>query len=305
MPKVYVPKFGVAGFPPNFKKSKYKKSRDNIFKWLNSLNLDWIELQNTYGVKMPEEQALRYKELAKQSNIGISLHAPYYITLASADQSIVRRSQDRVVQSFRLAEITGAERVIFHPGHFLGKHDIDRKKGTEKLIRRINEIKDDLPTNKVKLYPEIAGSINQLGSLMEIIEICSKVTFARPCLDLAHLHAREGGSLVNTADIVNVFDKIEKYLGRATLENCHIHMYPVGVSHLGENKHRAFSDRITHLQHNMFESNTDDKYYPQAELFIEAILHKQINPIVICEAKDTQEVGAILMKKIYFNKREK
>lgn len=306
MPKTNVPKFGVAGFPPNFTKSEYKKKRDNIFEWLHSINLDWIELQNTYGVKMPTDQALRYKELANRFNIGMSIHAPYFITLASADIDIVKRSQERIRQAFRLAEILGSERVIFHPGHFPGKLDSERKAGIRTLIARVNEIKDDLPTNKVKLYPEIAGKTNQLGSLMEIVEICEKVTFARPCLDLAHLHAREGGSLVKTENIVNALDTIEKHLGRDSLENCHIHMYPVGVNRLGENEHRAFADRVTNLQYNMFDSNnSDDWYYPQVEPFIAAILHKEISPIVICEAKDTQDVGAILMKKCYFNKRGK
>jgi deoxyribonuclease IV len=301
-----IPKFGVAGFPPNFIKSKYKKSRDNIFEWLHSLELDWVELQNTYGVKMPEAQALRYKELAAQFNIGISIHAPYFITLASSDPEIVKRSQERIMQAFRLADIIGAERVIFHPGHFPGKLEDHRKQGIKNLIARVNEIKDDLPTEKVKLYPEIAGKINQLGSLMEIVEICDKVSFAQPCLDLAHLHAREGGSLVNTVDIINVFDIIEKYLGRDTLQSCHIHMYPVGLNHFGENEHRAFADRINNLQYDMFDNKDHDgRYYPQAEPFIEAILHKRINPIVICEAKDTQDVGAILMKNIYFAKRGK
>ena len=306
MHKTDVPKFGVAGFPPNFTKSEYKKNRDNIFEWLHSLNLDWIELQNTYGVKMPEAQALRYKELANRFNIGMSIHAPYFITLASADPEIAKRSQERVKQAFRLAEILEAERVIFHPGHFPGKLESDRKRGLKTLIARLNEIKDDLPIDKVKLYPEIAGKINQLGSLMEIVEICDQVTFARPCLDLAHLHARDGGSLVKTENIVNAFDIVEKHLGRDRLEDCHIHMYPVGVNNLGENEHRAFADRVSNIQYDMYAANnSDDRYYPQSEPFIDAILHKQINPIIICEAKNTQDVGAILMKEGYFNKRLK
>ena len=50
-------KFGVAGFPINFFNSEYGKKRDNIFKWLEEINLDCIELQCTYGIRMQEEQA--------------------------------------------------------------------------------------------------------------------------------------------------------------------------------------------------------------------------------------------------------
>ena len=50
-------KFGVAGFPINFFSSQYGKKRENIFKWLEEIGLDCLELQCTYGIKMKEEQA--------------------------------------------------------------------------------------------------------------------------------------------------------------------------------------------------------------------------------------------------------
>lgn len=67
--------FGVAGFPPAFFESTYRKKRENIFEWLNKIGLDWVELQNTYGVKMKDAQAYLYKQLAQEYGIGISLHA--------------------------------------------------------------------------------------------------------------------------------------------------------------------------------------------------------------------------------------
>lgn len=297
-------KFGVAGFPPNFMKSKFKSKRENIFQWLNSLGLNWIELQNTYGIKMPDEQAIIYRKLSSQYEIGISLHAPYYITLASEDREIVKRSQERIKKAFHLANVINSQRVIFHPGHFPRSSNEDRKLGLSKLIQNLNEIKDDLPIDKVKIYPEISGKVNQLGSLTEIIEICKKVGFARPCLDLAHLHAREGGSLKTSDSILNIFDIVEKHLGRSMLKACHIHVYPVGVNHTGENNHKAFTDRIRIKQLTLFERNhNDDKYYPQVEPFIDAILGRDLSPVIICEAKDTQDEGALLMKDYYFLKK--
>jgi len=298
-------KFGVAGFPPNFFNSDFKNKRENIFQWLNFLGLNWIELQNTYGIKMPDEQAIKYRELASQYKIGISIHAPYYITLASKDEEIVKRSQERILKAFRLAELINSQRIIFHPGHFPGISDNDRKAGLDKLIKNLNEIKNDLPIEKVKIYPEISGKVNQLGSLIEIIEICKNVSFARPCLDLAHLHAREGGILKTSEDILKVFNIIEEHLGREMLKQCHFHMYPVGLNHTGENGHKAFTDKIKGSQLGLLKDDyhNDDRYHPRVEPFIDAILKRGLNPVVICEAKDTQDEGAILMRDYFIARR--
>ena len=76
-------KFGVAGFPVNFFSSKYGKKRENISSWVEEIGLDVIELQCTYGIKMKEEQAILYRNLAKKHRITLTMHAPYYISLAS------------------------------------------------------------------------------------------------------------------------------------------------------------------------------------------------------------------------------
>lgn len=278
-------KFGVAGFPVNFFSSSYRKQRDQIFIWLREQNLDWLELQCTYGVRMPQEQAIEYKRLATQFGIELSIHGPYFISLASQGIEIQKRSVQRIQQSFQLAEWVHSKRVIFHPG--AGYPPDNRIVGVKQIIRLLNEIKPDLPLNTgICLYPEIGGRIVQLGSLDEIIQLCESVDYARPCLDLAHLHARTNGSLINTEAIIKVFDRVESCLGRSTLEECHIHMYPVAYNHNGEEGHRAFDDPSGY-------------FYPRADHFIAAIRHKRISPVVICEAKNTQEIGAILMKQLY------
>ena len=297
------PSFGVAGFPPNFFSSKFSQNRLFIFDWLRELNLDWIELQNTYGVKMPEEQAIKYKEAGQKSGIGISVHAPYYITLASANKDIVKRSRERVIRSFWLADLLDSSRVIFHPGHFPGESHDYRRNGVKAIIRELKFLEKELPKDKIKIYPEIAGKKGELGALNEVLDICSEVQYAEPCLDLAHLHAREGGSLIDTENIIEVFDKVEKTLGRSSLENSHIHMYPVGVNNKGEDGHRKFDDLKDSIQLGLFDVEQSSRYYyPQAIPFIEAIIYKNITPVVICEAKDSQEIGANLMKNLFNEK---
>lgn len=297
-----VPFFGVAGFPPNFFDSSFHKKRENIFLWLESLNLDWIELQCTRGVKMKAEQARLYREMAQQHKIGISIHGPYFISLASGDKEVVKRSRERIIQCIALASELGTGRIIFHPGYFPGKTQDDRHAAVEQIVRELNELKSDIPKG-IHLLPETAGKRSQIGSVDEIIEICQRVEFARPCIDLAHVHAFNQGSLWAEEDISEVLCKVNERLGSECLDRLHIHMYPVDFGASGEKKHKAFDDSTeTFEQLSVFgEPERQNMFFPRAEHFITVVKKLNIHPVVVCEAYNTQDVGAALMKKIYFD----
>lgn len=295
------PRFGVAGFPPNFFESELRKKRDNIFLWLEQLGLDWIELQCTRGVKMKPEQAQLYHQLAEQHGIGISIHGPYFISLASGDPEVVARSRERVLQCFALAVELQSQRIIFHPGYFPGNTEDDRRKAVNQIISELNSLKPDIPKG-IYICPETAGKNSQIGSLDEILEICERVEYARPCIDLAHVHAFAHGSLWDTEDISAVFHRISGRLGAEYLSDIHIHMYPVDYNLHGERKHKAFDDRIeADGQLSIFDPLLPqrDRFYPRAEHFIAAVKEADIHPVVICEAYNTQDVGAAQMKNLY------
>ena len=290
-------KFCVAGFPVNFFDSKYGKKRENIFTWIEEIGLDGIELQCTYGIRMKEEQAIFYRELAEKHHLILTMHAPYYISLASLNNEVVERSKLEIKKAFELAGILGVHRIIFHPGAGYGKSLEDRKEGLKRLIDALNSIKSDIDTDNIKIYPEIGGKVNQLGSLDEVIEICKNVDYARPCIDLAHLHARELGSMTSKDKIVGVLKRIENELGRDILEETHFHVYPVDYTDKGEKIHKAFGEKKEEQQLSLFEE--DNEYMPKAQDYIAAIKEVGISPITVCEAHNTQDIGAILMKNLY------
>lgn len=300
---IETPLFGVAGFPPNFFKSDLRKNRENIFQWLDNLQLDWIELQCTRGVKMKAEQARKYRELANKYGIGISIHGPYFISLASSDPEVVVRSRERILQCFALATELKSDRIIFHPGFFPGNTEDDRRIAVNRIVQELNGLKNDVPKG-INILPETAGKISQIGSIDEIIKICENVEYARPCIDLAHIHAFERGSLWTTQSITNIFLKIEDCLGEEYLDDLHIHMYPVEYNNHGEKKHKAFSDFTDSYEQLSFFQGIpqSNRFFPRAEDFVESIKELKLHPVVVCEAYNTQDEGARLMKKMYFDK---
>jgi len=288
-------RFGVAGNPPNFWSSEYKKERANAPEWLNSLGLDSLEIQCTYGVRMPDERAKLFLENSKKFKIELSIHAPYYISLGNPEEEKKERSLTDLTKAFNLAQKIDCKKIIFHLGGAGG----ERKDGIKRAISSLKELTKRVDFKDVYLYPEIAGKIGQLGSLEEIIEVCKEVKQARPCLDLAHLHARTHGTLRKKEDFEKVFEKVERELGKEALENLHLHHYPIAWGKGGEVVHKAFPDTVPEENQLPGFGSEEKQYLPRYEPLLEYLVGKKLYPTIICEAKNTQDEGALEMKKYY------
>ena len=108
------------------------------------LGLDALEVEFTHGVHMKNETANEVGEIAKQNKIGLSVHAPYFINLASDEKPKVTASKKRILDSCERAHHLGAKYVVFHAG-FYGKKE---REDVYSIIS--NEIADLLETIKKK-----------------------------------------------------------------------------------------------------------------------------------------------------------
>lgn len=102
---------------------------------------------------------------------------------------------------------------------------------------------------------------------------------------------------MNSVDqILKVFEKIKTELSKEHLENTHFHVYPVDYTDKGEKIHKAFH-QPKDGQLSLFDNS--EEYMPRAEDYIEAIKKAKLKPITICEAHNTQDIGAMLMRDLY------
>ena len=105
--------------------------------------------------------------------------------------------------------------------------------------------------------------------------------------------------MTETSKYVEVMKKIEKELGRDILEETHFHVYPVDYTKAGEKVHKVFGEKkVSTDQISLFDEA--EEYMPVAEHYIEALKIMDLKPITICEAHNTQDIGAKLMKDLYF-----
>jgi deoxyribonuclease-4 len=64
-----------------------------------------MELEFVRGVRMKEGMAQRVRETAEEENIVLSVHAPYYINLNSAEAEKIRASIERIYRSARIGAL--------------------------------------------------------------------------------------------------------------------------------------------------------------------------------------------------------
>src|SRR4051812_23254451 len=185
-------RFGVAGYPPAFTRSQYKKDRIDILRWLVDLRLDAFELQMTYGPRTKPENCLRFRHLSEETGVMLSVHASYFIVFTSDDQTKIAQSNDTLKRTYDLADQLGAKTVVLHPGPLYGSSNSDP---LDRFVENAGQCLHEIGRTEVGLFVETAGKVGQLGSVDEILEICDRVDGAYPCIDFGHVHARTLGTL--------------------------------------------------------------------------------------------------------------
>jgi deoxyribonuclease-4 len=187
------------------------------------MKLDCMEVEFTYGVRMSMDAAREVGALAKAKGISLSVHAPYYINLASDEKEKIVASKRRILDSCERAAAFGARSVVFHAGFYQKK----TAEQTYALIKKaILEIQKKISKNKwkVKLCPEVTGKPSQFGSVEELLKL-KKETGCGICVDFAHLYARQQGDI----DYSQILKKLPRKF--------HAHFSGIEYGPKGERKH--------------------------------------------------------------------
>ena len=278
--------FGPSGNSDIFYEQGYKSSLE-MPEWLRNMGLDAYEYSCARGVRIKQDMAAKLGSLAKDAGISLSVHAPYYINLASEDPQAIEKSIEYILDTSKIAEAMGAKRVVVHPGS-LGK-----MRRNEAFLNIRNNFERVLQILKrkgslISLCPETLGKKNQMGNLDEILELCQMDESMIPTLDFAHLHALNGGALKTKKDYEKVFDRLFAVLGNERGRRIHIHYSRVEYTIKGgEKKHWCYDDV---------------QYGPEFEPLAECLAEYGVSATVISESRGTMAEDSVKLKKIYGRK---
>jgi deoxyribonuclease-4 len=258
--------FGTAGTPH----SAEARTTVSGIERIAELGLGCMEIEFVQGVRMGESSARQVAAVAAREGVKLSAHAPYFMNFNAHEPEKIRASQDRLLQAARIASLCGAQSVVFHTAFYLGdppeKAYDTVKKYLEETLNRLER-----ENNRVWIRPEVTGKGSQFGTIEEILDLCLELKGLAPCIDFSHWHARTG--VFNSyPEFVSVLLQIKERLGRAALDNMHIHLSGIKYGGKGELKHL-----------NLEES---DLQYTE---LLKALRDYEVKGLVICESPNLED----------------
>ncbi len=281
-------KFGPSGNSDSFYEQGYKSS-SQMPAWLAGIGLDAYEYSCTKGVNVGEATAIEIGRQAKENNIFMSIHAPYYINMSSVEEEKRENSKRYILETLRVAKWMGAGRIVVHTGSCSKVDRATALRYALKILGETVELADAAGFGDVHICPEVLGKHNQLGTIEEIMEMCRVDERIIPTIDFGHVHARGLGRLNSEEDFADVIDIIENSIGKERTKNIHCHFSRIEFSKGGEKRHWNFSDT---------------QFGPEFEHLAPILVKRKMEPVIICESRGKMAEDALEMKKIYQKAKE-
>ena len=273
--------FGTGGNSDSFYASG-KKSTVQAPEWVKAFGLDAYEFEAGNGLNAGDETLRKIGDAAREHEILMSFHTPYFISLSGTDPEKRLKSIDYISRSLHASELLGADTIVIHAG---SAAKITRE---EAMRLATDTLEKNLEVNghtDIRMGIETMGKINQLGTLDEVIELCKISPKYHPVVDFGHLNARNVGNAFPSVDSYReVFDKIANALGDEYAYNLHCHFSKIEYTQAGEKRHLTFADTL---------------YGPDFEPLAEAIIKEGVAPRIISESDGTQAEDALAMKRMW------
>ena len=271
-------RFLTAGSPVTTKRSGTLEG----LKRVKELGLGGMELEFVRGVRMKEELAQKVRKLAEENNLILTVHGPYWINLNSREEHKVRNSLQYIYQSARIGYLAGARDITFHPAYYHGDDPKEVHKRVKNLLKEISKRLRDEGIDVI-IRPETMGKPSQYGTLEEIVDLSMEIDNVLPCIDFAHMYAREQGKYNTYEEIAKVLDYIQEKLGKEALKKMHIHYSGIVYGPKGEKYHVDLTSEENNLNY---------------EDFVKALVDFRVEGVVVSETPFMEE-GALLLQEVY------
>ncbi|MFA6038996.1 MAG: TIM barrel protein [Candidatus Peribacteraceae bacterium] len=269
-------KFAVAGSPsstppPGGTVEGLRRAREL---GITAMEIEWVQ-----NVPAHKERVREIRAVAEELKMALTVHAPYYVNLNTPERAKLAASKQRVLQALEMAEVAGAVSVCVHAAFNL-------KMDPEGVYANVHDAVEEIMEKKTKLFPhvnlalETMGKPSQFGTLDEVLRI-SKEFGLYPCVDFAHIHARNQGKF-NTAEEWSVLlGAYEKVLGKSPLAHMHIHYSGINYGPSGERKHLPLE-----------ESDANWKE------FLAVLKKRKVGGVLVCESPDAEK-DTLLLQRAY------
>ena len=272
--------FGPGGNSISWGKRKFP---EDLPEYLRSMGLNGYEVECGRGVRLSAKAGL-LADIARENGIYVTLHAPYFISLSSVEEEKRDNSVSYILQSAQAARTVGAQKIVVHSGSCSKISRTEAVLLAKQTLVKAQAALDENGFSDIIICPETMGKINQLGTLSEVLELCSADERFLPTVDFGHLYARTHGGITSREDYAGMLDLIADKLGTERLNNMHIHFSRIEFTEGGEKRHLTFEDT---------------QFGPEYQPLMQEIRKRNMQPSIICESAGTQAEDAAEMKRYY------
>jgi deoxyribonuclease IV len=218
---------GPAGYPPG------SKGPVDAVERAAAMGFSALEVQFVRQVRMDAAKAEEAGRRARELDVALSAHAPYYINFCSSDPSTRDKSLEWVMRSARLCHVLHAGPVVVHAASYSKKGPGECTAMVLDALGRCRAKMEDEGMGSVQIGLETMGKKGSWGTLEEIEGVVGQLEGVVPVLDFAHLHARGGGSLKRVQDFQQVLDGVISF----HKGGLHCHFSCIEFTEQGERRH--------------------------------------------------------------------
>jgi bifunctional non-homologous end joining protein LigD len=224
-------RFGIAGLDPKDLKGSVER--------IVGAGYAACEVQFVKEFTLDERQSTLLGEFARDTGLALSVHAPYFAQLTTAEPERVRNHLGALHHSCHLASLMGATIVVVHPGA-LG--DAAPEVLHERIDRALDNLGPRVEEFGVPLGLETTGRKTQFGTLGDIALVVRRHPFTRPVIDFAHIHALSGGLLKDAAAFEALFAFIATEFSAGHMRPLHCHFTDNRFGPNGELSHVPYGE---------------------------------------------------------------
>jgi len=185
------------------------RTTEGGIKKVSELGLNCIEIEFVRNVYLNQKKAEEVGKLAKELNIQLTVHAPYFINLLSDKKSTVEASKKRILESLDRAERMNAKAAVVHAAYY---GNSSKEEAFEKMKSITEEILDEakkVGINKTLLAYETMAKESQFAGLEELLKLVKEVKSKQLTVnvDFAHLFVRNDGKI----DYAEILEKLKGF----------------------------------------------------------------------------------------------
>jgi deoxyribonuclease IV len=197
-----------------------------------------IDFEGKFWMDYP--WAERFGELARDAGIVLSVHAPIAGFVGHAERGKkLNMAIGMLDHSAGIAVSAGAELVVFHPGFLLGR---EREQALDDVVEQAGELRERLEKKGrgVPFGVEVMGRVRELGTIDDVLAISERISWIRPVLDFAHMHATSDGAFTDVEAFASILERADKVIEPGA--PFHIHFSDIAYANRNETKHLPYGE---------------------------------------------------------------